>query len=425
MKKLLIRKSKIKSSKSPYGIESEIGSLSVKTHAIVNADGKREYCSSLDFIPRTSPKESYRSIRYKELEYSFASTGSYRDTAAKLNRVRNQESGAKPTTVRNQIEREGLNIQEAKIRAAESAFTEHGFEPDGHKKPEVILDFTEAVQKTADPGDVSGIASELGVSANVSDYEDKDSVISISVDEVCCKQQAASRPSPNREKEPKQVRNTVIHVGHKKNGYIITGETVQAAALLLLGFLLKNNLLGIYPITFFADGAKNIKNTVSDYFGFVPYKYILDWPHLIKKTAELLSSSIQGRHKRNEVHEKLKLFLWQGDVAQSLLFLDSLSEDYIKSAEWLSKLKSYLKTNADCIPCYDIRKKLGLRVSSNIGEKANDIVVARRQKHDGMAWSADGSLGLAAICAAHSNAELMAWIQGKSIDFGFRSTSVA
>jgi len=47
---------------------------------------------------------------------------------------------------------------------------------------------------------------------------------------------------------------------------------------------------------------------------------------------------------------------------------------------------SYLKRNTPYIPCYAIRKELGLRNSSNIGEKMNGLVVSNRQKHNGMSW---------------------------------------
>jgi len=53
-------------------------------------------------------------------------------------------------------------------------------------------------------------------------------------------------------------------------------------------------------------------------------------------------------------------------------------------------LITYLHRNQACIPCYALRKKLGLRISSNPVEKANDLVVSNRQKHNGMSWSADG-----------------------------------
>jgi hypothetical protein len=69
------------------------------------------------------------------------------------------------------------------------------------------------------------------------------------------------------------------------------------------------------------------------------------------------------------------------------------------------------------IPCYALRKKLGLRVSSNRGEKANDLVVAQRQKHNGMSWSKTGSSGLANVNALFLNKENENWINKKTIEF--------
>ncbi|WP_139261072.1 hypothetical protein [Fibrobacter sp. UWOV1] len=57
----------------------------------------------------------------------------------------------------------------------------------------------------------------------------------------------------------------------------------------------------------------------------------------------------------------------------------------------------------------------GLRTSSNIVEKFNDILVARRQKHNGMSWSVDGSGALAAITSAKMNNELSTWLRDSRI----------
>jgi len=48
------------------------------------------------------------------------------------------------------------------------------------------------------------------------------------------------------------------------------------------------------------------------------------------------------------------------------------------------KLIAYLNRNKSYIPCYAVRKELGLYNSSAIGEKMNDLVVSERQKHNGM-----------------------------------------
>ena len=57
------------------------------------------------------------------------------------------------------------------------------------------------------------------------------------------------------------------------------------------------------------------------------------------------------------------------------------------------------------IPVYAVRRELGLRNSSNRGEKANDLLVAERQKHNGMSWSPSGSVALASGTALKHNRE--------------------
>ena len=64
-----------------------------------------------------------------------------------------------------------------------------------------------------------------------------------------------------------------------------------------------------------------------------------------------------------------------------------------------------------------MRKALALRNSSNPVEKANDICVAKRQKHNGMSWSPNGSAALAVISAVYSNGELSQWLNERTLNF--------
>lgn len=50
-------------------------------------------------------------------------------------------------------------------------------------------------------------------------------------------------------------------------------------------------------------------------------------------------------------------------------------------------------------------------------ETANDIVVATRQKHNGMSWSKAGSGALAIITVARINGELENWIATGEVEF--------
>jgi hypothetical protein len=57
-----------------------------------------------------------------------------------------------------------------------------------------------------------------------------------------------------------------------------------------------------------------------------------------------------------------------------------------------------------------------LRNSSNRGEKANDVVVATRQKHKGMSWSQVGSSALAALQALVCNDNHGQWFEERTVD---------
>ena len=87
----------------------------------------------------------------------------------------------------------------------------------------------------------------------------------------------------------------------------------------------------------------------------------------------------------------------------------SLPVGEIKNLDSVDKLIGYVERNRSHIPCYALREALGLRNSSNAGEKANDLWVASRPKHNGMSWSGDGSAALASTTALVCNHELRAW----------------
>ena len=105
--------------------------------------------------------------------------------------------------------------------------------------------------------------------------------------------------------------------------------------------------------------------------------------------------ALNGRDIRNAVLKNLTPLLWHGLVDQAITYLKSLPEAEIKNEDELIHLVQYLAKNRLMIPVYAVRRELGLRNSSNRGEKANDLLVAERQKHNGMSWSLSGSVALA------------------------------
>ncbi|MFH0926132.1 MAG: hypothetical protein V1872_10995 [bacterium] len=104
-------------------------------------------------------------------------------------------------------------------------------------------------------------------------------------------------------------------------------------------------------------------------------------------------------------------------VDKAIEYLNNLNSDLIKNKEALERLMGYIKRNRAYIPCYAVRKKLGLRNSSNLGEKSNDLIVADRQKHNGMSWSKNGSVALTTLSALKRNNEHKKWFSENDIEF--------
>lgn len=105
------------------------------------------------------------------------------------------------------------------------------------------------------------------------------------------------------------------------------------------------------------------------------------------------------------------------DKTTATYILNNINEELIKSKSNIERLINYFERNRSNILCYALRKELGLRNSSNKGEKANDIIVANRQKHNGMSWWKKGSIALATITILHKNKEQKEWYKNKKILF--------
>ena len=70
-----------------------------------------------------------------------------------------------------------------------------------------------------------------------------------------------------------------------------------------------------------------------------------------------------------------------------------------KTPKAINRVLTYLTNKESMIPCYRLRKAHGLRNSSNSVEKANDLIISYRQKHNCTSWTRFGSTGLALIRA--------------------------
>ncbi len=430
------------------------------------------YNTAREFFSPLQGEEKYCTEGFKEIALMYGTTEeSYRKTAALLNRIRHQEEGGTPPrTIRETTEREGLMIQDHLEHTVCTIFHEGGFTPEG-QPPASIVDtlaphpslveeesvhevgipnvvpepgpidnctdpFAEVESQDAEETWVDGIVlkvlNELVTAQGLSDrsrldmlknpvsYEDPEEAVKIAVDDVGAKQQKETRGpkahSPPSKKKRVYVQNTVMHVEQGGQFYMLNGYGALSVLRLLLAFLLHNELLG-HVFVFFVDG-HSLYSSVVRYFSWYPnISVILDWYHLRKKCRELLSMAMKGRQLRNEVLGKLLPLLWYGFVDQATDYLSHLPEDQIKNPDEQLHLMTYLGKNRPMIPVYAVRRELGLRNSSNRGEKANDLLVAARQKHNGMSWSKSGSVALASVTALKTNKTYKHWFRARKLEF--------
>lgn len=146
-----------------------------------------------------------------------------------------------------------------------------------------------------------------------------------------------------------------------------------------------------------ADGARWIRTWVlslQERWGAT--SLILDWFHLCKRCREWASMFCRGRGAKKALLRTLFRQLWRGEVDAALATLEGYRGE-ARNVEWLDKLISYLEERRPFIPDYGERRRTCQYIGSGQVEKANDQIVAQRQKGAGMRWSLDTSDALAAL----------------------------
>ena len=359
---------------------------------------------------------------------------SYRKTTRQLNQVRQQTGATRVRTLNNAAEHEaGAVEQHLRDRAAELLSPTHF---DGEGRPTFHLEPEASATGLLPPSEVVGaigqcVRDDTGadisveeLAANPIPYENPKRTTAASIDDVGVKKQkprrkAAPRESPAKKgKEKKRVWTTVAHVQHAGASYTLTATSVPAVLRLLSALLVASGLRKS-ALVFFTDGQRSLKDSIFAFWwarGRV--RLILDWYHLQHKCKELGSFGLKGSIADKKVHIRaLRRLLWHGLVDRAKAYVEALPHEAVRRPEVLERINGYLERNRQHIPCYAARAKLGLRCSSNPVEKQNDVVVAHRQKKNGMAWSEDGSHALATLAAVRRNGETDNWLRTGRLDF--------
>ncbi len=199
----------------------------------------------------------------------------------------------------------------------------------------------------------------------------------------------------------------------------------------LFAFLLKNDLMGRY-FTFMIDGEKAIFDDISLYFD--PWEkrtILLDWYHIEEKVVQKLSGAIihkmvpdprSEKEKKNTAlsnlyARRLLNILWVGNSEEGIEYCRNIDPKLIKNQAPLDELITYLTNKGKYMTCYALRRRAGLRNSSNGSENVNDVTVARRQKDDNQAWRETGSSSASNISCLFYNGEDDLWFSKGKITF--------
>jgi len=412
-----------------YRVDGEMGRITFDTYWIEQMKEENDDTTEITF-PALHAQGWYRTTGFKELALVYGSTEeSYRKTSDLINRVRHQEGATPSRTLRENTEYEGRKIIAHMEQQAVEILHERGFTTDGVPR-DTAIDCGEQVlftlPSTQTERAIQACAPEPEwveeMANNPVAYEDPAQSTQVSLDDVNVKRQKTTRKGtqePNQKRKRKYVHNTVAHIAHAGTSYIINGCGIVNVLRLVLAFLLHNHLLQ-YNLIFFVDGQRTLYTAILRAFAWLQaVQIILDWYHLEKRCKEQLSLALKGRAIRNTLLEQLCPFLWHGCVDRAIVLLQAVEPTKIKNQEALDTLIAYLERNRPYLPCYAVRKQLGLRNSSNLGEKANDLIVSDRQKHNGMSWSKPGSVALAAVTALVRNQEYKRWFQTGSLSFSF------
>jgi hypothetical protein len=409
--------SEIVDAEHPYVVEAEIGQLKIKLKKLVS--GKTTIYNPVgEFFDSTGPREKWYSPRLKELESMLITQTSARKTAELLNRIRNHVNSIISTTTRNHAEKNGLNVQDSVSQKTEEILEEANHDNRVNESPKPKDSFDSSYQMN--PSQVDAAAKTLKISKynyNSNDFEEPTRTTNISVDEICVKGQNPKRPMPPKLEKMKHIFTSVAHIENQNGSYTLIDKSIQSLLRQVTAFLYYNSILNNDQLVFFTDGAKEIHDKIRSMFPYTKFKIILDWFHLEKKFKEFLSLAFSGKKHRNEFLNIVRPALWRGDVDGAINLLEKVDSSIIKNPTPLIQLVTYLNRVREFIPHYALRKELGLKNSSNRVEKSNDIVIAKRQKNNGMSWSPEGSLGLAALTCLKNNGELKNWVYNQTILF--------
>jgi len=395
--------------KGKFRVVGEIGRYDFEVYE--SESGQRHFV-------KQSGKTCYQTSGYKKcVLYQGACNTSYRITQKMYNNTNKQKDHKHShRTIESHVVSEAKRIQASmnesirlgKAKEEGDARVEATFKPMGKKRCE------NQFNKLLEQAD-SEIAKHLK-DKGWGQIESKKDTVYIEIDDICCKEQKSNRRKDNTEekekemlkkqkarkqgkkayKESKYLFHTVglLSKGDKK--FTLISEGLSAMTDKVKGFMKAVDCEACNWV-FLVDGQQNLQTKIQNDYSDKPKKIILDWYHLKKKVRSQLMMGMKKSEKRENKYSTICKYLWYGLTQQAIDQINSIEEKETKNKEALKVLIKYIERQEELIPNYALRKQMELKNSTSGVEKRNDILVAHRQKKNGMSWSKTGSHALAVL----------------------------
>lgn len=235
-----------------------------------------------------------------------------------------------------------------------------------------------------------------------------DNEVKLYDDAVGVKMQKEKRSDDGYQKPQKTVQTDVIvlqqpqtdtynYLVASKDGDSTTNYDIETYLSAMFSVLMRGACYDLVAIT---DGATAIRKRLHRVFNN-QLTIILDWYHLEKKVWALAGLFCRNKIEKEQHAKNIIKYLWKGQVAETIIYLNETVVS--KNEDKKKELLTYLNKHTAEIIDYERRQKAGRCIGSGRGEKANDQIVAMRQKKKGTAWSCNGSRSLAIIKAVQLN----------------------
>jgi hypothetical protein len=253
----------------------------------------------------------------------------------------------------------------------------------------------------------------ISVCESITLYEQESKEVILMMDDVGVKSQKPHKKIDRVASDAKRLDTTVVLVQDSAQNYHYatkgidkTGKTIYDIESAIKDKVCQlHNIEQPIPIVAITDGARTIRLTLEKVFGSLVC-IILDWYHLQLKIKTLMTMIACNKDDKMTYIDNLKALLWLGEVVQAIHYIDNLPQ--VRNLTKQKELRDYLEKHQKEIINYDLRQKANKTIGSGRAEKANDLVIAHRQKKKGMAWARAGSSALAIIRVHRINAQIAA-----------------